>query len=63
MKKLDFTAVTDKLKVKTLRDIAMGEARSLPTAIFDEFREAINSCDTVEELQLIRLNIMKEESK
>lgn len=59
MKKPDFSAVSNELKIKTLRDIAMGEARSLPPAIFDEFREAINSCDTEEELQLIRLNIMK----
>jgi len=61
LKKLDFTAVSNDLKLKTLRDIAMGEALSLPPAVYDEFREAINSCDTEEELQLIRLNMMLEE--
>jgi len=61
MKKLDFASVSNELKVKTLRDIAMGEALSLPPAVFDEFREAINSCDTEEELQLIRLNMMLED--
>lgn len=61
MKKLDFTTVTNDIPIKTLRDIAMGEAQSLPPAVFDEFREAINSCDTEEELQLLRLSMMLEE--
>ena len=61
MKKLDFAAVSNELRLKTLRDIAMGEALSLPPAVYDEFREAINSCDTEEELHLLRLRMMLEE--
>jgi len=46
--------------ISGLKKLALSEAAELPPGVFDEYREAINSCDTIEEVELLRENIKKE---
>lgn len=46
--------------ISGLKKLALSEAAELPSGVFDEYREAINSCDTIEEVELLRENIKKE---
>lgn len=46
--------------INKLKKLAISEAAELPPGVFDEYREAINSCDTAEEVEFLRGNIKKE---